>query len=486
MYSVTLINLPTSSIRKPAEHSGLASLHAYLTSKGIDASIIDAYANNIDIETCWSLIKRRINSHPQMIVGFTPFVTSVNELVVLGERIKKYYPDVFVIVGGHFATFHKEYLLDEFPWLDAVVVGEGEQSLYEYSTSPSDDTPGVLKRNTPFIPRPRIRNLDTLPYQTRYISPEKLKDEPLSLVTGRGCYAACTFCSIPTFYRNNSGPAQSARSVAHLLGEIKTLINKYQKNSFKIVDDNFFRVTDKNDQFLVDLVAEIKKLDIDLIFRLSARPNDITEKRAKLLKEMGTNVVAIGGESAHEDSLVLFNKRLTVADSRRAANILKENGITTLMNFITFDPILDISGLKLNLEFIKEHMNFCVFHRINSHLWLRSTDPILQKLLELGLVTGDTNSFPYVPYRYKCSEVYLIKKYFDYYCAKNMRDYYAVVETLMAPNELPTPEKWEKYHEFMIQDTSMLEQLIKNCEEGVLEETDVITEELFEDLRLFV
>lgn len=486
MYSVTLVNLPTSSLRKPAEHSGIASLHAYLFSKGIDVAIIDAYANNIDIEECWLLLKQRIDRHPRMIVGFSPFVTSVNELITLGERIKNNFPDVLIIVGGHFATFHKEYLLREYLWLDAVVVGEGECSLYEYTVSPSSNIPGVLKRNTPFIPRPRIRNLDILPYQTRYLPPEKLKDEPLSLVTSKGCYAACTFCSIPAFYRNNTGSAQSVRSVGHLMGEIKVLIQMYQKNSFKIVDDNFFRITDKNDQFLVDLVAEIKKLGIDLIFRLSARPNDVTERRAKLLKEMGTNVVAIGGESAHEDSLVLFNKRLTIADSRRAARVLKKYGITTLMNFITFDPILDIDGLKSNLEFIKEHITFCVFHRINSHLWLRSTDSILQRLVDLGLVTGDINSFPYVSYRYKHPEVFLIKKYFDYYCAQNMRDYYAVVEILMAPNEPPTDETWKKYHEFMIQDTKMLEQLIKGCEEGALRETDVITEELFEDLKLFV
>ncbi|MXQ55670.1 hypothetical protein [Shimazuella alba] len=99
------------------------------------------------------------NSH--MIVGFSPFVTSVKELVILGEKIKENYPNVFIIVGGHFAAFHKDYLLKEYVWLDvwldAVMLVKGELSLYEYCLSPTEKVAGVLKRNTGFKPRPRMR-----------------------------------------------------------------------------------------------------------------------------------------------------------------------------------------------------------------------------------------------------------------------------------------------------------------------------------------
>lgn len=487
MYAVTLVNLPTTSIRRPAEHSGLASMHAFLNQSGVNVEIIDSYAENKDLEDCWSKIEKRIMQLPNMIIGFTPFVTSVAELLYIGEKIKNKYPKVFVIIGGHFATFHKEYLLNNYSWLDAVIVGEGELTLLEYSYSPiKEDIPGVMRRNTRFIPRARIKELDMLPFQTRYLSPEKLKDEPMSIVTGRGCYAACTFCSIPSFYKTNSGPAQTARSVHHIVNEIKELLEKYNKTSFKIVDDSFFRISDKDNLFLYDLVSEIKKINKNLIFRLSARPNDITNESARLLKEMGTSVVAIGGESAHEDSLTLFNKRITVNDTRRAANILRQSGIAVLMNFITFDPILDLQGLKENLQFIKEHASFCIFHRINSHLWLRATDPILKNLVDLGLVTGDVNSFPYVPYKYQHNEVFIVKKYFDYHCSKNMKDYYDVVERLMAPNEPQSKALWEKYYQYMVDDINILEQLIYKMEMGTLEDINVITNELFENLRLFV
>ena len=228
------------------------------------------------------------------------------------------------------------------------------------------------------------------------------------------------------------------------------------------MDDNFFR--DKSDYFLNDLVEKLK--DVNITFRLSARPNDITEYRAKKLHELGTTVVGIGAESAHQDSLSLFNKGIDISYSDRAIKYLSDNEITCLVNFIMFNPIIDLDGVWENCCFVEKHMEESLFHRINSHLWIRSTDPIVNKLVDLGLC--ERKGFPYVECNYKHNEVVAIKEIFDIWCNSNMEEYYSYADVLMANGILGNEDIYIKYKEMLKKDVRILKSLIMMCKEGRL------------------
>ena len=384
---VLLINLPSDSIRKPEEHCGLAFLKAYLELNNVDTDILDAYAKRKDIEYCKNYISLWIkkNSDCNKYIGISPFVTSYEYFIELGKYIKQHFNNCKVFAGGHFATLNKEYVLDNNLWLDAIIVGEGEVSLFEYVRTISDtNIDGVYQRKfkKQYKPRERIINLDELPFQSRYLSTDELEGQPFAITTSRGCYGECSFCSISSFYKTNTIEIkQTFRSAKSVSEEIHNLVKKYKINSIKIVDDNFFR-TQSND-FLEQLIEFL--LDIKISIRVSARPNDITEKRAELLEKLGVTVVAIGAESAHKESLKLFNKGIEIESSDNAIRFLDDNNITCLVNFIMFNPIIDIDGIEDNCNFIERHIEDCLFHRINSHLWIRSTDPIVETLVLMGL-----------------------------------------------------------------------------------------------------
>ena len=144
---VLLINLPGESVRKPEEHCGLAFLKAYLDEREISTDILDAYAKRMSITECLKHIKKWIDKYDDCYVGMSPFVTSHQNFITVGKYIKNIKSSAIVFAGGHYASLNKEYLLNTNNWLDAIIVGEGEISLYEMLVNPfSDNIAGVYKK----------------------------------------------------------------------------------------------------------------------------------------------------------------------------------------------------------------------------------------------------------------------------------------------------------------------------------------------------
>lgn len=462
-----LVNLPSESLRTPEEHCGLAALDAFLNSKGIKCDILDSYALNYTLQKTKDKIYQwaQQNANCRCIIGISPFITSYDAFIGIGKYIKHHFNHVEVVAGGHYATLNKETLMKKHLWLDAIIVGEGEYSLLEYSLkSKGTFVKGVFDRSNTFVYRERIIDLDRLPFQTRYLTLEQLHGQPFALYTSRGCYAECSFCSISSFYKTNThNIKQTFRSAKSVADEIKGLVSKYHIHNIKIIDDNFFR--NHENQFIKDLIHELEHVDIS--FRLSARPNDVTKERGVLLKQLNVKIVAIGVESTHMESLQLFNKGINVQHSINAINILNSNDIACLANFIMFTPIIDLEHLKNNCDFVKQNVEHCIFHRINSHLWVRATDPIVKNLVDMGLC--ETGGFPYLKYKYRHHIVDQIKRLFDLWCEPTMKYYYENVDPLMALGKYSNEEYFEKYKSILLKDIEILSNLINMAQSKQLE-----------------
>lgn len=467
---VMLINLPGESIRKAEEHCGLAYIKAFLQKYNINVEILDAYAKKKNIEMCKEFIKqwmKGVDIETELFIGISPFVTSHESFVEIGSYIKNVNHKCYVYAGGHYASLNKEYLLKQFDWLDAIIVGEGEiTSLEMLKKREKTKIAGLYTRAgaTSYRPRDRVLDLDELPFQDRYLEIVDLEGQPLSITTSRGCYGECSFCSIDSFYKLNSCEVkQTYRSAKSVSDEIYQLKKKYGTYPIKIVDDNFFRRN--SDEFLEELVECLRNIGIS--FRLSARPNDITNRRARLLKQMGTTIVGIGVESADSKSLKLFNKGIEISKSDEAIKLLKDNGITCLVNFIMFNPIIDINGIEANCNFVERHMEDSIFHRINSHLWIRSTDSIVNKLAELGLC--HRKGFPYVDCKYISPTVVKIRELYDLWCGGNMKEYYQYADILMAKGIFGNETLYEQYKIMLKNDVLVLKKLISMAKEDLLE-----------------
>ena len=143
------------------------------------------------------------------IVGFSTYVWNFRLSLEIARRLKKQKPEILIVFGGPQVPDEAEVFLSQFPFIDVVCHGEGEQvfcSIVEsYPSKDWGDIPSIsyFDDNGAFINHPqapRIKDLDIIP--SPYLNGlfealmlENPQNEWLSLwETNRGCPFSCTFC----------------------------------------------------------------------------------------------------------------------------------------------------------------------------------------------------------------------------------------------------------------------------------------------------
>ncbi|MBC7320453.1 cobalamin B12-binding domain-containing protein [bacterium] len=247
-----------------------------------------------------------------------------------------------VIIGGPHTTFLDREAL-ETGCIDYVVRGEGEYIILDLIRALEGkkdirDVKGVsYVKEGEFIRNPNaelIKDLDALPFPARNLLPMNRYTAKLegtyatSLVTSRGCPFNCSFCSASAF----SGIEWRSRSVKNILEELNILYKKYGFKAIAFFDDNFTL----NPNRVTELCEEILKLGWKFKWWAFSRVEGILNnpKMVELMAKAGNYMVFIGFESANQDVLDSFKKKLVVEKAREAINILRKNKIKVMGSFI--------------------------------------------------------------------------------------------------------------------------------------------------------
>ena len=139
----------------------IASLAGYLRKKGENVSVIDAPIENLDFtKTAQKVINLGVK-----FVGVSCLTENRYSALKILEEIKKLNPKIITIIGGLHATFSDKLLLENYNFIDIVVKGEGEETLYEIIKNKSlDKILGIsFRKNNEIIsnlPRPFIQNIE--------------------------------------------------------------------------------------------------------------------------------------------------------------------------------------------------------------------------------------------------------------------------------------------------------------------------------------
>ena len=194
---------------------GIMSIAAYLEQRGIPAQIIDCYATPMPQG---QLVAEIIRRRPEM-VGFSCTTSSFLEGYAIAERLKAKAPEIVIVFGGAHACSVGAPLLDSFPAIDHLVIGEGEQTMYELATAPPAaraTLPGVASRidgrGRLTSERALIQDLDSLPFPAYHLLPEfprryflplfsYPKAPNTSIISSRGCPYQCSYCDRSVFNR---------------------------------------------------------------------------------------------------------------------------------------------------------------------------------------------------------------------------------------------------------------------------------------------
>jgi len=273
-------------------------------------------------------------------VGISVNVGSMHAIPALLSKIKDYFPDSKVFIGGPHISLHYKRLLKDFvQFIDFAVIRETERTISKiidniYDRKALSDIPGVVSREEPDrdIYGETIDDINAVSFPS-YECFESVKRNNCSMeyypiITSRGCPYSCIFCAGPKI----SGKKWRFRNPESVVDEIESALKKYKTRNLEIFDDNF--LLDK--RRVVEIMEMILKRNIKMRFRFGngVRADKLDEENVKLMKKAGLYEVGMGIESADPDIFRSIKKGENFEVIEKAIGLLKKYDIHVGGSFI--------------------------------------------------------------------------------------------------------------------------------------------------------
>lgn len=364
---ILLLNLPNyCAVRRfYSLPLGLAYLAASLDDHNTVLKGLDLAATKEKNGTCYlNSPKKYIDE----IARFNPDYVLIGCLVhnrfnvfYWSKLIKKHVKGVKIIIGNYFASTKPREILENVPWVDYIVLGEGDKTIGELIKGiENKDLNGV--KNICFrgpdgdviIRRTNaVLNLDTLPFPKRGIFN---KDEYVCNIGGksflnlapisssRGCPMRCTYCTNRIF----EGIVYRARSADDILKEIEAL-KKEGYSNFIFIDDTF-TVNKKRILEFCNKVIE-KKLDIRWICWSCL---NINLDALDFMKKAGCVLISFGLESVNPEILRRFKKNMDINHAKKLIIKCKKAGIDARLTLLVNSGYETRESLRETFNFLKQ------------------------------------------------------------------------------------------------------------------------------------
>ncbi|WP_235692001.1 magnesium-protoporphyrin IX monomethyl ester anaerobic oxidative cyclase [Elioraea tepida] len=319
----------------------VAYLAGYLKAAGFsDIHFVDAMTNHLTDDQ----VRAEITALKPDVVGataITPAIYKAERLLAIAKEVD---PRIVTVLGGIHDTFMYPQVLHEAPWIDAVVRGEGEQVFLNLVTAVAE---GRWPEARPAIrgiayaedgkvvatpAEPPIADLDRIAPDWGILDWGKYIYIPMGVRVAipnfaRGCPFTCSFCSQWKFWRD-----YRVRDPKKVVDEIEALVRDHEVGFFILADEEPTIHKKKFVAFCEELIA--RKLPV--LWGINTRVTDILrdEKLLPLYRKAGLIHVSLGTEAAAQLKLDRFNKETTIAQNRRAIELLRANGIVAEAQFI--------------------------------------------------------------------------------------------------------------------------------------------------------
>ena len=259
----------------------------------------------------------------ELVIMYTSTPTLLND-VKCAQAIKAQNPDTQVgLLGAHVAVLPTR-TLEENPILDFVCRNEFDYSCQELAEGkPYDQIKGLSYRDQqgnikhteerglihdwdsmPSVFPVYADNLDIRNYFIGY-----LLNPYISLYTGRGCPAKCTFCLWPQTIGGHQYRAKSPEAVGKEMALAKSLWGNYIREYF--FDDDTFTIDKKR---VIAISEHLKKLK--LTWSCNARAN-LDYDTLKTLRNNGLRLLLVGFESGNQKILDGVKKGIKLEVARK-------------------------------------------------------------------------------------------------------------------------------------------------------------------------
>lgn len=280
------------------------------------------------------------------VLGFMTECDSYHHVLQILQAVHERRPQCKLILGGPHATATARETMERVPFVDAIVMGEGETSFPELlkSYAAEDETPirGVIRRRLCSSvqvggqPVPLMQNLDELPIPAYELYRPALGEE-IFLEVGRGCPFRCTFCSTAPFWRRQ----HRVKSPQRIIAEIKFVFQLYGTRRFHFTHD--LLTVDRH--WVMALCKTFADCGLNVNWTCSARTDTVDDELLSTMARAGCSAIYFGLESGSQRILKDIDKDIPLSVSLQAIESCAKTGITANAGVIVGFPNDDANSL---------------------------------------------------------------------------------------------------------------------------------------------
>jgi len=343
---------------------------------GYEVKVIDAIAETLEPSQCLAAIKE-FDPH---IVIFLISSPSYEQDVRFLTNAKTVCPLALFVGSGDVYREFKDRAFQDHPFLDAVLLDFStpdimtlieaaggqviENVIYRYNGRiiVGQETHGHGRFSLP-IPQWHLFPLD------RYSFPFALKRRIGTILTDFGCPYTCTFCPISTL-------GFKLRDIESVIEEIRTLKSLGIHELF--IRDQTFGV---NKQRTFELCRKIVEEGLNIGWTCFSRVDVVTDELLAAMRAAGCHTVMFGIETADDQTLKALKKHTTTAQTIRALELCRSNGLRTVGTFLIGLPGEPRESTLATIELAKGiGLDFASFNIATPRFGTPFRDEALQKV----------------------------------------------------------------------------------------------------------
>ncbi|MBN2119848.1 MAG: radical SAM protein [Candidatus Omnitrophica bacterium] len=374
---VLLVMCPCWGIDNPP--LGLASIGAYLKSRGIPAKALDLnieiyYRASDKLKELWDFshssqwwipsvfesktkplfreqivwAAEQIIKEDADVIGFSVYAPNRLFTAEVIKEIRRLAPDKKIILGGRGIYDQLERYSFPDDLVDFFVIGEGEELLCKILKGDYQEA-GIIRKGQDNTSAYFMKSLEDFPLITYEDFPlGKYREKSISLLMNRGCSFRCGFCNDWRY-----------------IGKLRTRNPKaiYQEIEYHLIHNGIKKFY-FNDQAINVNVRELEKLCdfvIEAKFRIEWTALAIPSKSLNYgllckMKKAGLRTLNYGIESGSQRVLKLMNKSINLGEVKEVLENTRKAGIDTQLNFVVGFPGENEEDFAKTKEFIRSNL----------------------------------------------------------------------------------------------------------------------------------
>jgi len=295
-------------------------------------------------------IKDLLEKEKPDVFGLSAHLGTLGASMAAFKLVKSMYSEIRTVVGGSIFSGELplnspdfEFFIEKAPYIDHIIVGEGENLLLNVLNNEIPKTQKVIsmkdikyqRMNLDNIRLPDISDLEIerYPYNAGFIS--------------RSCPHQCKFCSVAGFF----GEYREKK----IERAVDQLVELYKRDGYQL----FHMLDSLANPFMTELAKELIERDMSLYmdFYMRVSKEVCDPEITHLWRRGGLYRVRLGVETGSPRLLKLMGKEITVDQSRAAIKSLAQAGVKTTTYFVIGFPGETEDDFQQTLDFIEELKN---------------------------------------------------------------------------------------------------------------------------------